>query len=181
EGYSYPLCGKIVEALRNRGEMFDIRTFHVLERNTRRDSDGLGYPVFHGFAMETANGSVFPASFDETTRCPDELVRRIRVSASFEDPDSINRLLDTYDTLCDRFVITPITWTIRQKRTALMLRDLSDAEMLQICSTSPHAESPEFVENERRKIEYLIRYRGFEETFPWKRNRVFGRREDGRW
>ncbi|KAL8137875.1 hypothetical protein V2J09_003876 [Rumex salicifolius] len=52
--------------------------------------------------METATGSIIPASFDATTRCPDEVVRRIRVSSSFQDSRWRGKLLDTYDTHTDR-------------------------------------------------------------------------------
>ncbi|KAK6162913.1 hypothetical protein DH2020_002754 [Rehmannia glutinosa] len=110
EGYSYPLCAKIIETLRNRSEKFQIQTLHVLGRNTKWDSEGIAYPIFHGFVMETSTGSVIPASFDGTSRCPDEIVRRIRVTASFEDPNWDGRLLDTYDTKTDHFVIAPCAW-----------------------------------------------------------------------
>lgn len=60
--------------------------------------------------METATGSIFPANFDATTRCPDEVVRRIRVTAAFEDGSWEGRLLETYDTQNDQFVIAPCTW-----------------------------------------------------------------------
>ncbi|CAK9168765.1 unnamed protein product [Ilex paraguariensis] len=60
--------------------------------------------------VETSTGSVFPASFDRTSRCPDEIVRRIRVTVCFEDPHWTGRLLETYDTQTDRFVIAPCTW-----------------------------------------------------------------------
>lgn len=50
-GHSYPLCEKIVSALRNRSEKFQIQTIHVLGRNTRWDSEGIAYPIFHGFVV----------------------------------------------------------------------------------------------------------------------------------
>lgn len=51
EGHSYPLCEKIVNALRNRSEKFQIQTLHVLGRNTRWDSEGIACPIFHGFVV----------------------------------------------------------------------------------------------------------------------------------
>lgn len=50
-GYSLPLCVKIVEALWKRQEKFHIRTFFVLEQNTKRDSEGNAFPFFHGFLV----------------------------------------------------------------------------------------------------------------------------------
>lgn len=181
EGYSYPLCAKIVDALRNRSEKFQIQTLHVLGHNTRRDSEGIAYPIFHGFVVETSSGSISPASFDRTSRCPDEIVRRIRVTAAFEDPNWNGKLLDTYDTSTDQFVIAPCAWTIRQKRMALALQNLSDEEILLSCSTSPSAEGPDFVDNERRMWDYLIRHPSWRETFPSKEPRVFQRTADGTW
>ncbi|KAG8391319.1 hypothetical protein BUALT_Bualt01G0175500 [Buddleja alternifolia] len=181
EGYSYPLCAKIIDTLRNRSEKFQIRTLHVLGHNTKWDSDGIAYPIFHGFVVETSTGSIIPASFDGTSRCPDEVVRRIRVTAAFEDPNWTGRLLDTYNTKTDHFVIAPCTWTIRQKHTALMLQNLSDTEILLSCSSSPSAEGPDFVDNERRKWDYLIRHPDWRETFHSKQARVFQRAADGTW
>ena len=40
--------------------------------------------------------------------------------------------------------------TRRQISVAFMLRNLSDSEILLSCSTSPSAEGPDFVENQRR-------------------------------
>ncbi|KAI3444946.1 hypothetical protein Pfo_001611 [Paulownia fortunei] len=181
EGYSHPLCAKIIETLRNRSEKFQIQTLHVLGHNTKWDSEGIAYPIFHGFVVETSTGSIIPASFDGTSRCPDEIVRRIRVAASFEDPNWTGRLLDTYDTNTDHFVIAPCAWTIRQKHIALTLQNLSDTEILLTCSSSPSAEGPDFVDNERRKWDYLIRQPDWRETFPSKHPRVFQRTADGTW
>ncbi|PKU77654.1 protein N-terminal asparagine amidohydrolase [Dendrobium catenatum] len=50
-----------------------------------------------------------PACFDKTSRCPDETVRRIRMTVSFEDRYWDGKLLETYDTLCDRIVVAPCT------------------------------------------------------------------------
>ncbi|XP_051143848.1 protein N-terminal asparagine amidohydrolase isoform X2 [Andrographis paniculata] len=181
EGYSYPLCAKIVESLRNRSEKFQIGTLHILWHNTKWDSKGIASPIFHGFVVETSTGVIIPACFDKTTRCPDEIVRRIRVTANFEDPTWSGRLLDTYDTSTDRVAIAPCVWTMRQKRIAMKLQSLSDAEILLFCSSSPSAEGPEFVDNERRKWDYLIRHPDWTEAFPHRQPRVFERTVDGTW
>lgn len=60
--------------------------------------------------VKTSDGSVFPASFDSTSRCPDEIVRRIRLSSSYEDPSWEGRLLETYETQTDQFRIEPCRW-----------------------------------------------------------------------
>ncbi|XP_060217016.1 protein N-terminal asparagine amidohydrolase isoform X2 [Lycium barbarum] len=159
EGYSFPLCKKIVDSLAKSNVKFQIHTLHVLGHNTRRDSEGNAYPIFTGFLMETATGSIVPANFDATTRCPDEVVRRIRVTASFEDPHWDGRLLETYDTHTEQFVIAPCTW----------------------CSTSPSAEAPDFVDNQRRQWDYLIQHPDWSETFPFNQPRIFRRTEDKSW
>ncbi|KAL7158192.1 hypothetical protein ABFS83_02G125500 [Erythranthe nasuta] len=181
EGYSYPLCTKIIETLRIRSEKFQIRTLHVLGQNTKFDTEGFACPIFHGFVVDTSDGSITPASFDRKSRCPDEIVRRIRVTASFEDPNWSHRLLDTYETNSDKFVIAPCTWTIRQKRIATTLQSLSDTEILLTCSSSPSAEAPDFVDNERRKWDYLIKHPDWRESFPSGQPRIFLRTADGNW
>ncbi|KAL6129818.1 hypothetical protein ACLB2K_073167 [Fragaria x ananassa] len=107
DGYSFPLGAKIIETLWKRPERFHIRTLFILQHNTRRDPEGNAYPIFHGFMISTSTGSIIPASFDETSRCPDEIVRRIRVSASYEDSRWKGRLLETYETQTDLFKIAP--------------------------------------------------------------------------
>ncbi|KAL8495916.1 hypothetical protein ACS0TY_019872 [Phlomoides rotata] len=180
-GYSHSLCAKIVETLRNRSEKFQIQTLHVLGHNTKWDSKGIAYPIFHGFVVDTSTGLIIPASFDGTSRCPDDIVRRIRVTSSYEDPNWTGRLLDTYDTSTDQFVIAPCAWTIRQQRIAQALQGLSDTELLLSCSSSPYAEGPDFVDNERRKWDYLIKNPNWRKTFPAKQPRIFQRTADGTW
>ncbi|KAH9710349.1 protein N-terminal asparagine amidohydrolase [Citrus sinensis] len=181
DGYSLPLCRKLVDTLQRRQEKFHVQTLHVLGHNTKRDSQGNAYPIFHGFLVETCTGSLSPASFDGTSRCPDEMVRRIRVTSSYEDTSWNGKLLETYDTQTDRFVIAPCRWTVRKLHIVMSLQQLSDEEILRRCSTSPSAEGPDFVENLRRQWNYLIKRPDWRETFPWKQPRVFQRAADGGW
>ncbi|XP_010559069.1 PREDICTED: protein N-terminal asparagine amidohydrolase isoform X2 [Tarenaya hassleriana] len=149
ESYSFPLCCKLVETLQKRRESFHIQTLCILEHNTKCDAQGNTYPIFNGCLVEASTGSIFPASFDRSSRCPDEIVRRIRVSVSYEDSNWEGKLIDTYDTKTDRFVIAPCSWTIRLVHIAWNLRQLPDEEILRTCSTSPSAEGPDFINNER--------------------------------
>ncbi|KAH9774676.1 hypothetical protein WN944_020753 [Citrus x changshan-huyou] len=181
DGYSLPLCRKLVDTLQRRQEKFHVQTLHVLGHNTKRDSQGNAYPIFHGFLVETCTGSLSPASFDGTSRCPDEIVRRIRVTSSYQDTSWNGKLLETYDTQTDRFVIAPCHWTVRKFYIVMSLQQLSDEEILRRCSTSPSAEGPDFVENLRRQWNYLIKHPDWRETFPWKQPRVFQRAADGGW
>jgi protein N-terminal asparagine amidohydrolase len=181
DGYSFSLCAKIVETLLKRPEKFHIQTLFVLGRNTQLDFERHARPIFTGFLVETANGSVTPACFDRSSRCPDDIVRRIRLSAAYEDLAWDGKLLDTYDTVNDKFVIAPCCWTRCQKQIAKTLQKLSDREILFACSTSPFAEASDFVENEQRKWEYLIKYPEWEKSFPQKKPRVFERTADGSW
>jgi len=172
---------KIVEALEKSGERFHINTFHVLRHNTRWDSQGNACPVFHGFMVETSTGSLIPTAFDRTSRCPDEIVRRVRITASSEDPRWKGKLIETYETQTDRFIIAPCSWTRHLVYFASMVRQLSDAEILNSCSTSPFAEGPDFVDNERRLCDYLIRHPDWWETFPMNEPHIFERTADGTW
>ncbi|XP_021686642.1 protein N-terminal asparagine amidohydrolase isoform X2 [Hevea brasiliensis] len=181
DGYSFPLCKKMIETMEKRREKFHIQTLFVLGHNTKRDSQGNAYPIFNGFLVETSTGSLTPASFERATRCPDEIVRRIRVSAAYEDPTWNGKLLETYDTLADRFVIASCCWTSNQRYIALRLEQLSDADILLNCSTSPSAEGPDFVDNERRQWEYIIKHPDWQYTFPLRQPRIFKRTADGGW
>ncbi|XWS35474.1 hypothetical protein CRYUN_Cryun20dG0000400 [Craigia yunnanensis] len=180
-GYSFPLCRKIVETMQKRRENFHVRTLCVLGHNTKNDSQGNAYPIFNGFLVELSSGSLIPASFDRTLRSPDEIVRRLRVSASYEDPSWHGKLLDTYDTKTDRFIIAPCSWTIRLVQIALSLQSLPDSEVLATCSTSPFAEGSDLVDNERRMWNYLIKHRDWRTTFPMRQPRVFDRTDEGGW
>ncbi|KAF3950650.1 hypothetical protein CMV_023622 [Castanea mollissima] len=85
-----------------------------------------------------------------TSRCPDEIVRRIQVTASYEDPSWSGRLLETYDTQTDQFRIASCCWSFCQQYISWTLKSLSNFEILLRCSTSPSAEAPDFVYNLRR-------------------------------
>ncbi|KAL3731777.1 hypothetical protein ACJRO7_028618 [Eucalyptus globulus] len=180
-GYSLPLCIKLIETLLRRQEKFHIQTFFVLGHNTRRDADGRAYPIITGFLVETSNGSVSPACFDRTSRCPDEVVRRIRITACSDDPTWRGKLLETYHTQDDKFIIAPCYWSWGQFYYASTLQCLSDSEILDQCSTSPYAEGPDFVDNIRRQFDYIIKHPDWTETFPQRQPRVFERNGQGGW
>ncbi|KAL9255866.1 N-terminal asparagine amidohydrolase-like protein [Drosera capensis] len=181
EGHSLPLCVKLVEVLGSSRLKFHIQTLFVLRHNTRRDSEGKRRPIFDGFLVETSAGSVVPARFDTTTRCPDEIVRRIRVFSSFEDLRWTGKLLDTYNWRRNQFVIASCLWTQRLVHIVSGLRKLPDSYLLSVCSTSPDAEGPDFIFNHRRMWDYLIRHPNWKETFPKGRPRIFERNEVGDW
>lgn len=48
EGYSFPLCCKLVETLHKRRENFHIQTLFVLGHNTKLDAQGNTCPIFNG-------------------------------------------------------------------------------------------------------------------------------------
>ncbi|KAH9302332.1 hypothetical protein KI387_013915, partial [Taxus chinensis] len=153
DGYSWPLCLRIVEALQGMHHHFHLQTFCILNHNTSAGPKGLVCPIVRGFVVNTVTGNIMPASFDRSARCPDEVVRRIRVSFSFEDPTWKGRLLETYDTQSDRFVIAPCKWSPTWKYYAAKLLKLSDSELLLQTSTSPDVENPDFADAERRSPE----------------------------
>lgn len=51
DGYSLPLCTKLVDTMQRRREKFHIQTLHVLGHNTKQDSQGNAHPIFHGFLV----------------------------------------------------------------------------------------------------------------------------------
>ncbi|XP_057869359.2 protein N-terminal asparagine amidohydrolase isoform X2 [Cryptomeria japonica] len=181
DGYSWPLCLKIVETLQSMPHNFHLQTFCVLNHNTLAGPKGQACPMITGFVVNTVTGNVMPASFDKSARCPDEVVRRLRVSFSFEDSTWEGRLLETYDTYSDRFVIAPCKWRPTWKYYAAELLELSDSELLLQCSTSPDAESLDFVESERRMLAYLLKNPNWTCTFPNGQPRIFTRTDKGDW
>lgn len=181
DSYSMCLCSKIIDALHNSQENFHLQTLCVLEHNTKGDSNGNACPIISGVVVNTLTGSIMPASFDRSSRCPDEIVRRIRVTVSSEDSSWEGRLLKTYDTFQDKFHIAPCSWSSHWGQIAFSLQQLSDSEILLRCSTSPSAEGPDFVENERSVWSYLIRYPHWRQTFVGRKPRVFKRTNDGGW
>lgn len=48
EGYSFPLCCKLVETLQKRRENFHIKTLFILGNNTKLDAQGNACPIFNG-------------------------------------------------------------------------------------------------------------------------------------
>ncbi|PIA53144.1 hypothetical protein AQUCO_00900031v1 [Aquilegia coerulea] len=181
DSHSFPLCSKVVEALQRRRQHFHIRTLFVLAHNTRIDSNGISHPIVTGFVVETCTGTITPANFDRSSRSPDEVVRRIRVTVSSGDPTWNGKLLETYDAKKDRYQIAACSWTPRWQYIALSLQQLSDSEILLRCSTSPLSEGPDFVDNERRLFGYLIKHPNWKETFPARKPRIFERTADGGW
>ncbi|KMZ71379.1 hypothetical protein ZOSMA_181G00140 [Zostera marina] len=180
-GYSVPLCSKIIQVLSDSSEKFHIGTLCVLGHNTQFNSAGETVPIFTGLVVETESGSVMPAQFSKGSRCPDDIVRAIRITMSFDDITCRGRLLETYDTKQDRFEITACSWNPEHQLWAFSMLQLSDSELLEQCSTSPSAESPDFVENQRRKFRYLINYPHWTDTFNKGKPRVFKRNVDGGW
>ncbi|KAI3982316.1 hypothetical protein MKX01_037849 [Papaver californicum] len=180
--HSIPLCSRIIEALQNKEDRFHIQTFCVLGHNTMRDSDGNACPVLNGFMVETSSGSVRPASFDRSSRCPDETVRRVRVSISSSDPSWKGKLLETYDSTVISFrLLIVLVKNPRWKEYALSLQQLSDSDILLNCSTSPSAEGPYFLDNQRRLFDYLIEHPNWSETFHMRKPRIFKRTATGDW
>lgn len=180
-GYSLPLCSKIIESLQNRKEKFHLQTLCVLGHNTKINLQGIPLPIITGFLVETSSGMVVPASFDNTSRGPDELVRRVRISVSFEDPNLEGKLLDTYDTHFDKFCIAPCSWVSDWRPYAFYMLQLPNSDFLWQGSTSPYAESPDFVENEKRKWKYLFEHPDWRLTFEDEKPRIFVRAPDGQW
>ncbi|CAH9093831.1 unnamed protein product [Cuscuta europaea] len=106
EGVSMELCESIIQFLCKSNKRFSIKTLHILDRNTVHDERGNAYPIFSGFLVETATGSIFPATFDKTIY-PDATVRAARLMTSH---GTYKRLLETYETMSDKYVIAPCSW-----------------------------------------------------------------------
>jgi len=180
DGYSWPLCLKIVEVLQNMNYNFHVQTMCILNHNTLTGPNGFACPIIRGFVMNTVSGDIIPAIFDRSARCPDEVVRIVRGSLSYGDPTWEGRLLETYDTHTDEFVIAPCKWMPAQSHYAAKLQ-LPDSEFLLQCSTSPYAESSDFVDTYKRGYAYLLENPNWRSIFPNGQPRIFKRTSNGGW
>ncbi|KAJ1703426.1 hypothetical protein LUZ63_003205 [Rhynchospora breviuscula] len=181
EGYSHPLCHKIIVSLLKRPEKFHLLLLFVLGHNTKGDSHGNQIPIFGGLLLETSTGQVFPACFENHARSPDEIVRRLLVSVSNDDLNLRGKLLDIYDTRHDIFTIPCVQWSMFWSELAYETAQVSDEEFLLQFSTSPFAEPPHFVQCQRRIGRYVIDHPDWRYTFPGGKPRVFQRNDDGTW
>ncbi|CAH9075432.1 unnamed protein product, partial [Cuscuta epithymum] len=89
--------------------------------------------MFGGFLVETATGSIFPATFDITTY-PDATVRKARLNAPYGKD---MRLLETYETISDKFVIAPCHWDMAFVKDREALYKLPDKEITKGYFTTP--------------------------------------------
>lgn len=180
-GYSWPLCLRIVEALQSMNYSFHIQTMCVLNHNTLTGPNGFACPIIRGFVMNTISGAITPTLFDRSARGPDEVIRIVRGSVSYGDTTWEGRLLETYDTRTDEFVIAPCKWMPAQSHYAAELLPLPDSQFLLRCSTSPYAESPDFIDTVRRGYAYLLEHPNWRSTFPNGQPRIFKRASNGGW
>ncbi|KAJ7529629.1 hypothetical protein O6H91_15G059200 [Diphasiastrum complanatum] len=178
-GYSKPLALKLVEAFHCSSYKFCIQTMCILQHNTGIASSGHTVPLVRGFVIQTRTGQIMPAKFDADARGPDGTIRHICLSTA--STDGKDELRAPYDTVLDRFVIAPCKWSLTWKFYALEVLRMSDAELLANCSTSPYAESPDFLEDMRRTYAYLWQYPEWRHTFPRGEPRVFTRSVTGGW
>ncbi|CAH9076244.1 unnamed protein product [Cuscuta epithymum] len=185
EGISYEICVKIIEFLCKSTKRFNMKTLHTLNRNTSYDKQGNSQPMFSGFLVETASGLIFPGWFDNATICPDSVVRKARLNtalfcpATWED----DRLLDTYDTRSDKFVITPCPWDMNFVKSREARQKLPDREIINNSFTTPVSEKDVsfYATLIRRECDFFIKHPDWKETFPAGQPRIFIRGIDGSW
>lgn len=180
-GYSWPLSLKVIEFLFKSPLQFLLKTLCILEHNTCIGQNQHCCPNVRGFVIETGNGHIMPARFLKAARAPDALVRQIRVSVVASQRDWRGGLIDTYITYMDKFVVSPFKWSYWWVKHAAEVLELSDSDLLAQCSTSPHAETEDFVESIRGSCHYVCKNPDWRQTFPKGQWRVFTRTTSGRW
>ncbi|CAH9075107.1 unnamed protein product [Cuscuta europaea] len=137
QGVSLTLCSKIIEVLFKSPAKFNIQTLHVLDHNTQYDREKNAYRIFEGFIVKTDTGSILPARFHETTKGPAIILREARRSLCVIDSNWKNRLLYTYDTDSDRYIIAPISWDETAIEGPKQLLGLSDEDFAKVYYYSP--------------------------------------------
>ncbi|EFJ05550.1 hypothetical protein SELMODRAFT_431467 [Selaginella moellendorffii] len=154
-GHSWPLCLELVEELQALLTSWKSGRFAFS-----------GITLSQAMGIETKSGRCFPASFSADARGPDEIIRALLMLAG-----PATRLRLPYDTESDTFSIKPFQWSRGWKMLAAQSLALSDAELLQTRSTSPHAESPSFVTSIRRMDTYIYNHPDWEHAFPNRESR----------
>ncbi|CAA2971321.1 N-terminal asparagine amidohydrolase isoform X2 [Olea europaea subsp. europaea] len=87
EGTNGSMRHKEAERWENRNRRLKISGFAGNNPSDWVLREETALPFFNGFMVETSTGSILLTNFDRMSRCPDEVVRRVRVTACFEDPN----------------------------------------------------------------------------------------------
>lgn len=142
---SCELLEEILLFLSQSSFKIDLKTACVfsINNNVRNQKNE---PILYGVAMDVQNGEIYPASFQN--KGPNEALRHARIFGGSKI------MLDIYDSLNGTFVIGPFHYGVFE--TAPLILNLSDSQILQYLSTSPHCEPPYFASTTRMAIKFLI-------------------------
>ena len=142
---SSALLEEILSHLSQSPWRIDLKTacVHSINNNVRNQKNE---PVLYGVAMDVLSREIFPASFQN--KGPNEALRHARIYGG------CTKMIDIYDSLNGTFSIGPFHYEVFE--TAPLMLNLSDSQILQYLSTSPHCEPPYFATTTRMAIKFLI-------------------------
>eukprot|EP00898_Chlorokybus_atmophyticus_P004697 jgi/Chlat1/5228/Chrsp33S05075 len=172
-GHSLPLAATLVNHLHGLPAQFLLQTACILHLNTELSATRLNMPAVRGVAVMTATGAVVPTVFHPDARSPDAELRGLR--CMFAEGDARLALAAPYVSDLDMFRIEPFRYSAHELHPKHML-SLPDKVLLQWCSTSPAAESVDFIPHLRRNFQFLVKYKHWKMVFPGEQPRMFERR-----
>ncbi|XP_019644276.1 PREDICTED: protein N-terminal asparagine amidohydrolase-like isoform X1 [Branchiostoma belcheri] len=130
------------------------------------------WPIIYGLAVDVRSGEIFPAKF--TDKGPDQALRHARSYTGKHE------MLNIYDPTKQELNIGPFQY--RQFHDAHSWLEQPDHIILKYLSTSPLVEPPDFVENTRAALKFLLEHPHPGETvFPGGRGKVYRRNTAGQW
>jgi len=122
------------------------------------NDDGTGSPLGRGLAIDVASGKVFLAEVEDDTQGPEAILRSVRLWASAFHKRSrrqSGKLHVIHNHTQDYITIEPFFFC--PSPAAKSLLDCSNEELLNITSTSPEVEKPNFAVNVRESLMYMNR------------------------
>ncbi|XP_078610871.1 protein N-terminal asparagine amidohydrolase-like [Branchiostoma floridae x Branchiostoma japonicum] len=134
--------------------------------------DQVHWPVIYGIAVDVRSGEMFPAKF--TDKGPDQALRHAR------NYTGKHEMLNIYDSTKRELNIGPFHY--ERFHDADRWLEQPDRIILKYLSTSPLVEPPDFVENTRAALKFLLEHpHPVETVFPRGRGKVYRRNTAGQW
>eukprot|EP00271_Cylindrocystis_brebissonii_P003934 TRINITY_DN15207_c0_g1_i2.p1 TRINITY_DN15207_c0_g1~~TRINITY_DN15207_c0_g1_i2.p1 ORF type:complete len:379 (+),score=37.13 TRINITY_DN15207_c0_g1_i2:611-1747(+) len=167
-GYSWDLAVAVFWWLYRSRLQFLLRSACILRHNTAYE--GASRPIVCGIGVDMRAWRVCPMRFSPEMRGPALELRGTVLKAK-------SSACCPYHTATDTYRIGPYIYQDNEEETRWLL-GLSDDDLLQQNSTSPWAESRDFVPNLRRQLQFYLDHPDSRMAFPNRKPKIFRRRAD---
>ena len=170
QGTSEELLIEILDTLSQFCANFNLMTSCVHHVNNKI-SNSKNEPIICGVAVEISTGDMFPAMF--SYKGPNEILRHARIFGG-----ECN-MANVYDTINNTFVVNPFLY--KTPPHARLFLSLSDDQILEYLSTSPHCEPDDFASTTRKTLQFLIENPDAQRIFKDWQPLIFRMNADGIW